>query len=62
MQRDGCRDAQRAGSRGDLGLGADVKAIDPYGHPAGPAVSGEARCGARPLAILTTVMIGEGGT
>nr|CAI78189.1 conserved hypothetical protein [Streptomyces ambofaciens ATCC 23877]CAJ89247.1 conserved hypothetical protein [Streptomyces ambofaciens ATCC 23877] len=29
---------------------------------AGPAVSGEARCGARPLAILTTVMIGEGGT
>ncbi|MGI5397028.1 hypothetical protein [Streptomyces sp. CA-251251] len=29
---------------------------------AGPAVSGEARCGARPLAVLTIVMIGEGGT
>ncbi|WP_318219295.1 restriction endonuclease [Streptomyces sp. SCL15-6] len=30
MQRDGCRDAQRAGGRGDLG--ADVKATDPFGR------------------------------
>ncbi|AKZ53103.1 putative transmembrane restriction endonuclease [Streptomyces ambofaciens ATCC 23877] len=30
MQRDGCRDAQRVGGRGDLG--ADVKATDPYGR------------------------------
>ncbi|WP_455680438.1 restriction endonuclease [Streptomyces rubrogriseus] len=30
MQRDGCQDAQRVGGRGDLG--ADVKAIDPYGR------------------------------
>ncbi|MFD6907354.1 restriction endonuclease [Streptomyces sp. NPDC060077] len=30
MQRDGCRDAQRVGGRGDLG--ADVKATDPFGR------------------------------
>ncbi|WP_107420548.1 restriction endonuclease [Streptomyces parvulus] len=30
MHRDGCRDAQRVGGRGDLG--ADVKATDPYGR------------------------------
>ncbi len=30
MRRDGCRDAQRVGGRGDLG--ADVKATDPYGR------------------------------
>ncbi|MFJ1975262.1 restriction endonuclease [Streptomyces sp. NPDC087903] len=30
MRRDGCRDAQRVGGRGDLG--ADVKATDPFGR------------------------------
>ncbi|RDD83893.1 restriction endonuclease [Streptomyces parvulus] len=30
MHRDGCRDAQRVGGRGDLG--ADVKATDPFGR------------------------------
>ncbi|MFJ3214226.1 restriction endonuclease [Streptomyces flaveolus] len=30
MQRDGCREAQRVGGRGDLG--ADVKATDPFGR------------------------------
>ncbi|WP_217240174.1 restriction endonuclease [Streptomyces sp. AC555_RSS877] len=30
MRRDGCRDAERVGGRGDLG--ADVKATDPFGR------------------------------